>query len=541
MKTIVSEAKATVVYPQDTNGDVKADVGQTAYQYTIRLAATAVASGVGFNTVNIDLPSKFKDVKVTSLKITRAGIESAVADYASQLDTKSNRLSLVFGSTQAVLGTSEFSVINIGLVAKIPSVKALYRHTLSLFNSSELASMPVDAGVVTIGGVGETGKLAVEVVKLSANGLGKYGVFGQAAGNVLTGITGSVSVWDDRNTTGTTDDAFSSNIFFLPSARNVIVQTTPVIAVTESGFDYLQVDLPYGSGIPSNIVVFYRSSSGNIVYLEQFYDYEVDASVSDLTIKLSSAVNSTTLGSTNGVFFTKLKEKIAAQNLFVSFDMTMPNRLGTHFFDVFVLNSVTKSDLYYLDDAKNVDKRPVVNGVVTRSAQEDGTRFMRVDQQGRGSVSSTVQSVAAELTTQDQFTSDLTKDARRTLRLDIAVTPGTSNTYDTLEVQMPEGFNTFSRITLDDGTGMKQYVDYNVDLEHPRSVGLKLLKKRSVAATFTLTLEAQTPAIIPADSVTYTFAVVVGDQEATTLTKHKMSRLTMAVKILVWLLTTLYL
>jgi hypothetical protein len=517
-KTIVAEAKATVVYPLDSSGNVvKADAGQTAYQYSIRLAASAIAGGIGFDILNIDMPKRFKDIKVTSLKVTRAGVSSSLANYTSELDA-SNRLSMRFGEIQAILGgNTEFATMEIGLVAKMPAVKKLYHHKMSLFNSAEATSMSVSPNVV-LGSAAESGQLAVEVIKLSSGGQSKYGVFGALSGNVLSAFTGAVSVWDDKNTSVTTDDAFSSNIFHLPVARNVLVQTTPVMSATEDGFDYLQVDLPYGSGIPSNVVVFYKSTSGNIVYLEDFYDYQVVASASDLTVEFSSPVKASTL-STSGVFFTKLGESLAAQNLFVSFEMTMPNRLGTHFFDVFVLNTTTKSDPYYVDDATNPNKRPVVIGTVARSANEDGTRFMRVEQAGRGTVTATVADAGAEITTQDQFTNDLSKNARRTLRLDISVTPGASDTYDTIEVEMPEGFNTFSNVAFDDGSGMKQYRDYKLDLEHPRSLGVTLTTKRSSAGLFTLTFDAQTPNEIPANSVTYTFGVVIGDQEPSALSK----------------------
>jgi hypothetical protein len=293
---------------------------------------------------------------------------------------------------------------------------------------------------------------------------------------------------------------------------------------TDHGFDYMQIDLPFGSGTPSNLVVFFRSAGGNIVYLEDYIDFTTTLSTSDIVLEFTNPVTQAFM-SDSGVFATKLGESLVATEFFVSFDMAMPNRLGQHLFDAFVLHTTQKTDPYYVDvlvgEARGTSLVTVERGIDSVGNVVDGTRFLRLNQLSAAGVTATsaISSATAALVAVSK-SSFLPKDAKRALRLDVIVTANAGQTYDHLELQLPEGFKAVTNIVVVEGlTTLAQYTDYNLETDHSRSVGIKLQAKRTASSSFTVTFDLITPASLPQTETTYVFGLVVTDEESGLLTK----------------------
>jgi hypothetical protein len=521
---VATAAFATVVYPQTTGGENDLPFpGQEPYAYTIRVQANAGDATVGFDSLDIGLPSRFRNVSVTSVTRiaeddTETNVPQGTRGYVSGVDEADSLLSLEFTELQALeSGNTTFKYMDIGLVAKMPFIEATYQHTVELSNSAEEISLTAVRSKINPEDSGETGKLAVEVAPWSTSN--KYGFFGGGSGNILANFKGAVFAWDEE------EDAFASTITQTTTARNILVQTEPEFSTENGdGFDYMQIDLPYGAGEPSNVVVFFQAASGNYVYLQEFYDYQVFSTPGDLTIEFSDVVNETYMSSSTEGVFTKIGETEVAEKLLVSFEMEMPNRLGSQFFDVFVLNTDVNnvvSDPFFIDPLVGEDRDGVqllgAVSTVTRNEALDGTRFLTLTVEAAASAVAVVESVVSEIVAIGQ--EFIPPAASRQMRLDVSVENGSGNSFNFIEIQLPEGFSTVASLVLNEGgETLTEFIDYTLDMEHPRGVGISLSSDRASSTAFDMTFTIQTPVAPPQVEVTYTFGVVVSDQKSGLLT-----------------------
>lgn len=511
-------AFVTLVYPQASGQDDLPEPGEEPYEYTLRLKVNASAETSGFDTVVIEYPDKIRNIGVNAIKKTSAdnleltqsmplGSEGVDPD----VDAQNFLLTLNFGQLQASeSGNTTFAYMDIELFGKMPQKPATYHHKIFLFNSQTGADLDVDSAVIT-GDVGETGKLALKVEPPGLSG--KYGFFGGGSGNILDTFKGAVYAWDGA--------AFASNIDQTTTARNILIETEPTFAgLNTQGFDYLQIDLPYGSGEPSNVVVFFQSGNGTFVYLQEFFDYQVFLTPGDLTIEFSEVVDADYMSTSGtGVFAQIIGENLEAEKLYVSFEMEMPSRLGRHFFDVFALNTdrAVASDPFFVDPFVGNPREGTEDGLlgqvsnVNRSEFFDGTRFLAITVNPAVSATPVVESAVAEIAIIGQDFVPVA--ATRQLRLDVAITPGSGNTYNLVEIQLPEGFNTVTGLILNENAmTLREFIDYTLDLTHPRSVGISFNTDRSAASVLDMTFTIQTPASPPElFEVGYLFGVLISD------------------------------
>jgi len=514
-------AFVSLIYPQLNGDDDKPTPGEEPYAYTLRLQVLSSADTSGFDTVVIEYPSRFRNMGVSSVeKTSSANVVSSVPQgstgFEGSLDEENAALFLEFKQAQASeSGNTTFSYMDIELFGKMPIVPATYHHTVSLFNSTTGVDLDVTTAKIT-SDAGETGKLALKVEKNTTSS--KYGYFGGGSGNILETFDGAIYAWD-----GT---AFAANITQGTEAKNILVETQPTFSSNvEAGFDYLQIDLPYGSGEPSNVVVFFQSGNGSYVYLQEFYDYQIFTTPGDLTIEFSSVIDGTYVSdAASGVFSQVIGQNLAAEKLLVSFEMEMPNRLGRHVFDVFAMNTDVNnvvSDPFFVDPTVGEDRLGVQNlgavSTVNRSATEDGTRFLGITVNAAASAVASVESVIAEIAVIGQEFVPVA--ASRQMRVDVSIESG-GNTYNFIELQLPEGFNTVSGLVLNQGsTTLKEFVDYTLDRSHPRSVGVSFSADQSGTTVFDMTFNIETPASPPeVIEVSYLFGVVVSNVESGLLT-----------------------
>lgn len=522
-RSVAAAALGSVVYAQGANGDILGTVSEKAFVYTLRLQMNTTPDTVGFDSMHIALPKKFKKVAVKSVSVVNAGIVSAVPKgskgYVPNFDNATKTLALDFGFVQGVEGSGNtFDYMDIQVVAKMPPKVGSYVHHVALYNSKFGATINVDPGqIATAPAVGQTGKLSVDVNLQQA--AAKAGYYGNKTLSYVDGLKADLTAWDETN------GSFSANIFQSTSARNILLQTEPVIADGAKGFDYLNIELPYGSGTPTNIVVFMRTAkdaatnSANTVYLQEFIDFQTTVTNSEISIEFTKAVDAAYM---NSGAFSVVAPGMVAKELLVSFDMTMPNTLGQHLFDAYVLNTnVPTQSPYYVDpvegEARSTTLSEVSRGVDGVGNALDGTRYLRINQISADVAAPVVTAATAAIVPVGN-SSFLPKNAKRRLRLDVAVAATATDSYDFFEIQLPEGFRAVTNMTVDEGlTTLREYVDYNLDHEHPRSVGVSLKKARQGDGSFTFTFDVVSPIELPRPDLgkgTYVFGVAISKMSA---------------------------
>lgn len=506
---IVSGAVGSIRYAIDTatTQNIYPGVSEKAFAYKLRVKPVTSTASVGFDSINVKFDRKFKNFKLNSVRtFDSAGnsllVPVGTTGYTSETDKTEKIISVNFGSIQFTSSSSSSVVFyELELQSDLPPIKGFYPHRVELFNNSLAQGLEIGDGIVGVATDGETGSLALDIRTTNTGTTNtKSGFFSELtpATPILDALTGVVRVNDPTSNNGT--GGFVDTIVATTAAfESILVQTTPVVG-TNDGFDYMQIEIPFGSSIPSSVLV-YTTGSGNVKFLQEHFDYQLDVNEAGITLEfvneagVSTPIDAAKMGSDT--------------SLNVLFEMSLPQRLGKHFFDVFVLNTSVPGEIFYVDNG--INGRAVDLALIQRTADIDGTKFMTIEVTAPNATT-TLSSLAAEFEAIGQ--NEVPVSASRNFRLDVQSTVNAGESFDHLEVQLPFGFSGIKNVSLDlNNTTLALFNDYNVDVAHPGSIGITFTTPRSASELFTLRFNAQTPAQIQGitSKVDYQFAVVASE------------------------------
>ncbi len=537
---VTNSANASLVLDVDSDGLVYPTVSDDSFSYKVRFNADVVSGYAGFDIVKLAMPTDFLNVAITGISSNVSGnllplVESS-SGYQIEPIGVDNEALIFFGSTQQTSSANAVEYYEITITADMPPENAVYFHSLTLVNYTE-GSFDVVPGSV-LGTTDETSSLGLSA-ELPSTGSTKVGFFGHEDGSIIDSLTATVTAWNED------EQIYSSNVSpqVDSSLFNVIVQTTPSFTSSNDGFDYMKIELPAGTGEPTNGVVFFRSAEGNVVFLEEYYDYRVRSTATAITVQFIDETGAPVIidqsyveGDSN-VFNDKLGLDVDVVSMFVSFDIELPQRLGRHYFDVYVLNTDPDiSEIYYADSANSSEPRDTVIGTgtagstVARRAEESGTEFLYIDLSNSDAVTA-ITSLTAEL--QAVGSTVLPVDSNRSLTLDFAADlSGADDSFDVLELQLPYGFASVTNVVITEtdtsneanSTALTEFTDYTLDFSHERNVTVNFTSSMtgSDVRKFRITFDIQTPVDLPEvldgederESTSYVFGLVAYQTES---------------------------
>lgn len=488
----------------------------TQVSVDVYVKAEAATSSVGFNVLEISVPqvfSKPSNIIVStyaSATATTAFLLSESTDYILSQDASNNIRVTLTNVTHAAGGATPVFKVSMSMVT--PFFIDTHSFGVNVVNSANavgVSALPGDAHANT-----SSSSLNLSVIDPTAvTTTGKRGFFGEGTTPTtknITNLLGVVRVWDGSSFT-------SSIVVTTSTTYQTLFFTTPSFSGSDAGFDYLNIDLPDGAGAASQFTVFMRNSSGGNSFLEEFFDYSVDLKQTGKVIVsfqnqngTSKPINATKMGSNT--------------QLIMAFNLELPKRLGTHFFDMYVDNSANPDRFYVDSEAGNRDTtQAIASRTYTDSSavvqNSDGTRFMSIAMSA-ASTAAAVTSVTAEI--ESVGLTQLPTATVKTFRLDFETSSTGSQSFKEAVLLLPEGFVYSGGLTLgrwENGVETTQtlYTDYTVSNKYPRSLTIHFAAAQT-SARYTARFAMRTALVLNGiNSQTYRFGLLI-DQAQTAST-----------------------
>ncbi|MBF0244958.1 MAG: hypothetical protein HQL31_06760, partial [Planctomycetes bacterium] len=292
------------------------------------LAANVATNGIGFDMIIVDLPSDFDNIG--NLKVmTEQGDGTVIStlielvDYRVEVDSRKRNVKILL-TNAAYLEGGAAPVYHISLDAKMPVFEGSYGIGVELVNTVASLGLAAQGGDASSSSI--MNNLAVNIVNEMSSSIveSKHGYFGDVAIPTEASITsfgGYVRIWDGvQYTTEVTNTGAPSN--------DILFITYPVFHTTDAGIDYLNVDLPEGSGKASNFVVYLRNSTDQgLRYLQEFYDYTVDVEKTGRVVLKFQDED----GYSKPLDYTAMDN---VDQMLIGFSLPLPKRNGNYFFDI---------------------------------------------------------------------------------------------------------------------------------------------------------------------------------------------------------------